>query len=317
VQRSHSTSPLWAITSYSTLDDPPHSKRRLAAFREFRKRLAAPLVAVEFTEDDAEFDLTDKDAEILVSVRGGAKLWQKERLLNIALDALPDSCDTVAWVDCDLVFESDDWTEKARVALVDNGLVQLFRRIHFLNEGVKPSDADNLSQTRTLDSLAWAWHQGSITAEMFAIPEVSTRFRCTPGFAWAARRDLLERHRFYDCLILGGADKATLNAACGEPAGLLRALCLSPRQENHYLAWAERFSAEVNGQIGFVAGDAYHLWHGDIAFRGYSTRYENFDRFDFDPEIDIAEAPSGAWEWATEKPQLHDWARAYFESRKR
>jgi len=45
---------------------------------------------------DGRFELTDDDADILVQLSGGAVLWQKERLLNLALNAVPSAVKNVA-----------------------------------------------------------------------------------------------------------------------------------------------------------------------------------------------------------------------------
>ena len=71
-----------------------------------------PLVAVELSYG-AHFELQEPDADILIQLRGGALLWQKDRLLNLALQALPDDCRKVAWLDCDIFFGSSDWAELA------------------------------------------------------------------------------------------------------------------------------------------------------------------------------------------------------------
>lgn len=84
---------LWAITSYF---NPIRYRRRLANFKRFRENLRVPLVAVELAYGP-EFELQKGDAEILIQLRGGAVLWQKERLLNLAMQALPDHCQKVAW----------------------------------------------------------------------------------------------------------------------------------------------------------------------------------------------------------------------------
>ena len=51
------------------------------------------------------------DCDILIGKRTTSDntLWQKERLLNIALDNLPNSVDKVMWLDSDLIFLNDDW----------------------------------------------------------------------------------------------------------------------------------------------------------------------------------------------------------------
>jgi len=92
---------LWGITCYF---NPVGYRRRLDNYRIFRQRLKVPLVAVELSFDK-KFQLASADADILVQLHGSAVLWQKERLLNVALKSLPQVCDKVAWLDCDIVFE--------------------------------------------------------------------------------------------------------------------------------------------------------------------------------------------------------------------
>ena len=100
---------LWAITSYF---NPLSYRRRRDNYRIFRDRLGVPLLTVELAYGP-QFELGESDADILIQRRGGDVLWQKERLLNIALDALPGSCTKVAWIDCDVVFGEQDWPERA------------------------------------------------------------------------------------------------------------------------------------------------------------------------------------------------------------
>jgi len=72
---------LWAITCYF---NPAGYRRKLANYRLFRQHLVIPLVAVEMGYGH-DFELTNDDPDIMVQLRGGDVLWQKERLLNLAL----------------------------------------------------------------------------------------------------------------------------------------------------------------------------------------------------------------------------------------
>ena len=85
-----------------------------------------PLLAVELGYG-GHFALEEgRDAEIVVRVQAGDVLWQKERLLNIGVAALPAACDAVAWVDCDVIFGTADWAERVRATLERADLVHLF-----------------------------------------------------------------------------------------------------------------------------------------------------------------------------------------------
>jgi hypothetical protein len=76
---------VWAIASYY---NPVGYRRRLANYRLFRANLGIPLVTVELSFD-GRFELAEDDADILIQLTGGAVLWQKERLLNLAAKAVP------------------------------------------------------------------------------------------------------------------------------------------------------------------------------------------------------------------------------------
>ena len=123
--RVEAADPLWAIACYF---NPSGSARRLSNFRTFRRRLGARLVAVELSFDGG-FDLVEEDADRLLRVHGGDRLWQKERLLSLALGALPDDCEHVAWLDADIVFHERDWAERVRDALGRHAVVQVFDRL--------------------------------------------------------------------------------------------------------------------------------------------------------------------------------------------
>ena len=120
---------LWAITAY--FNSAGLASRR-QNYSRFRRHIAVPLLTVELAFGDAPFVLGADDAEILVQIRGGDVMWQKERLFDLALARLPASCRHVAWIDCDLVFARSDWPDLAIRALETRRFVQLFETVHYL-----------------------------------------------------------------------------------------------------------------------------------------------------------------------------------------
>src|SRR5208282_3056212 len=131
---------LWAITSYF---NPSNSRARLINYRIFKEHLRVPVVAVELSFG-AQFELQSDDADIVVRLVGRDVLWQKERLLNLALRALPPECEAVAWLDCDVVFASSEWPERTQATLEKFSIVQLF------------SERCNLAQGSTRNGSDWA-----------------------------------------------------------------------------------------------------------------------------------------------------------------
>lgn len=172
---------VWAITCYFPFDDPDGDRRRLRAYREFRRRLVVPLVAVELARD-GHFDLGESDAEKLIQVSGGATLWQKERLLNLALEALPPECDTVLWADCDMVLARQDWPEAAREALREHRLVHAFDSLRFLTETEPGVDLSRASTSESRRSAVLLWRAGLLPPESFRSRGYSNRLVTRRGW---------------------------------------------------------------------------------------------------------------------------------------
>jgi hypothetical protein len=270
------------------------------------------MVAVELSFGRG-FDLDGDDADILLQVTGGAVLWQKERLLNLALKALPVHCRHVAWLDGDIVFDADDWAERTSAALETVPLLQPFRRACPMPRGWRPDSPPN-SPPEDWSALAWQVTSGLPIVELLE-GEIAVH-RTSRGYAWAARREILDRHGFYDACIVGGGDSAFARAAYGRPEGTVRVQQWDQRQADHYLAWAGPLGDEVDGSIGSIEGTVRHLWHGGFANRSYRNRYAALKPFDFDPHTDIALTSDGVWRWASEKPELHRHMRDYFANRR-
>lgn len=303
---------LWVVTSYF---NPTGSRRRLLNYRQFRRCLAAPLLTVELSFGVPPA-LAAPDADILLQCRDGDVMWQKERLLNHALAHLPDVCKQVAWIDCDLIFDSDDWLAQAGAALSQAPVVQLFTTLRHA-----PVDADPTA----LAGRALGWSQPSVMASIArngnpatALGSVMIRGPASPspGMAWAARRTLLQAHGFYDRCIVGGGDTAFACAALGCPEVAARLHQMNPHQRSTYLNWAEGLFSDVGGHVACLGGTVHHLWHGDLQHRQSSARHARLGPHEFDPRRDLTPGRDGAWRWARSNPGLHALLRDYFHERR-
>lgn len=303
---------MWALTSYF---NPIGYRQRLANYHIFRSRLTVPLVAVELGFSRA-FDLREGDAEVLIQLRGGDVLWQKERLLNVALQALPAECDQVAWLDCDVVFEASDWADRASHLLRRFALLHLFRKRVNLECAVRTPDQIPLAPVASVAmSLPYKMVHGCVMSDDFRSPDAPLRRGTTVGLAWAARREILEGHGLYDACIIGTGDRAIACAAYGRFEDAMHATSMCEPGARHYLQWARPFFERVGGNVGHVEGTAVHLWHGNLANRRYQQRHEDLRAFGFDPFIDIAVDAQGCWRWNSDKPAMHAHVRRYFEDR--
>jgi hypothetical protein len=309
--RNNTSVQLWGITCYF---NPVGYRRRLENYRVFRRRLAIPLVTVELSFDGA-FQLCDEDADILVQIHGRDVMWQKERLLNIALERVPKNCDKIAWLDCDIVFGSEDWAEQANRALDASVVVHLFHERHDLPRHATGDDLHSWNAPPTSYSVVSKLAAGEASPEDLFLANAPLERGSTAGLAWAGRRQVLEEHRLYDACILGSGDRAILCAALGKLDYGARATLMNDRWRRHYLAWARPYSESVMGRVGSVGGRLFHLWHGNIEDRQYGERHSRLQAFDFDPLHDIALDRGGCWRWNSDKKALHAFVGRYFESR--
>jgi hypothetical protein len=303
---------LWAITSYF---NPVGYRRRFQNFQEFRRRLTVPLLAVELGYN-GQFELRNQDAELLVRLSGRDVLWQKERLLNVAMARLPAACTTVASVDCDVIFEHDGWADEALALLERFPMIQLFSRVHHLRRDWAPDRALGDAVELTQEAIARAASRSPDPALSFGNTTVPGPGAAAMGFGWAYRRDVLARHGFYDVCIVGGGNTAMLGAGLGRPDSAIQVHAMNAQQESMYREWASAFHRSIAGRVGFLGGDVFHLWHGRLEDRWARRRHLDLGRFGFDPRHDIALDEAGCWRWNSDKRELHAYVRDYFLSRR-
>lgn len=245
----------------------------------------------------------------VIRVRSSSVMWQKERLLNIALARMPAHCSKVAWLDCDVLFENPEWAVHASQLLDSYRVVQLFDiairlpRGHLFFAGAgdtwKSFACVYREQPNELLNGDFAGHGHS-------------------GFAWAARKEVLEENGLYDACISGSGDHMMAHAFCGdwESACIDRILGDNNPHRDHFSEWSRRIYKRLRARVGCVRGHLLHLWHGDIDNRRYVKRNKELAALRFDPYRDIHLDNEGCWNWASDKPALHQWAEQYYAGRR-
>lgn len=308
----HDASPrLWAITAYY---NPVPYRRRLANYRIFRERLGVPLLTVELAYGTVP-ELGPGDADILVQIPGRDVMWQKERLLNVAVARLPPECDKVVWLDADVLFAEDGWPARLERLLDEVPLAQAFTRVHYLTRDWQPGASVHEAIDFTRAALSKAVADGTPASAAFTRPMTGIRTQPAAGLAWAARRSLLERHGLYDAGISGGGDRLLASAAYRCFEVIASQHCMNERRQAHYRAWADRWADSVGGSIGILDAEIFNQWHGDFANRAHGERHRRIDGLGYDPATDIALDEHGAWRWTSHKPELHAYLRDYFLAR--
>lgn len=313
---------MWAITCYF---NPMGYQRRRENYRIFRTCLTVPLLTIEWNLD-GNYELSDSDADRVVRVSGGDWMWQKERLLNIALAHLPADCREVAWLDCDVVFENSHWETAAKRLMRDYPLVQLYDTVVHASEMqsrlepmLRPGEIGAGLYQRTGIVAASARFGGdcrALGASLLGTPVGGGPGDLSPGFAWAATREFLHQFPLLDTWIGGGGDSAYFWAAAGYPQYVVEAHALSQARIAAYLATSSAMSLEVKGRIGFTQGRILSLWHGSLDNRQYSSRHRALRTLGYEPAADLCASSSGVWSWTHPQSRLAPWMMKFFSDRR-
>jgi hypothetical protein len=278
------------------------SKARLNNITRFLKTLTDSGVAwscVECAFGNSPFALPDDNS--VLRVRSNSVLWQKERLLNLAIRRLDDNFEKVAWVDADVLFSRSDWITRTSEALDDYPVVQPFsegirlppRIAYYVGRGDRVTSFAHLYATDPDSVTGPSWHNHGHT-----------------GLAWAAQRDWIDYNGLYDACLSGNGDHVMAHAFVGtwdsECTGIV-----ASRFSQHFRDWSRSVYGYVKSRMGCVPGQALTLWHGDQADRNYYESLRALNDLDFDPARDLRHGRDGEWEWATDNEALHHWSGSF------
>ncbi len=294
---------LWVVSCFFNTASYQTPLNNFRLFADSLARQGVPLLTVEVAFGDNPFVLPDKYR--VIRLRSNSVLWQKERLLNHAVDELPGDCDKVAWVDADILWPDATWAERATDLLSVGynrcNVVQLFDGALRLFPGQQ-----EWTEKNPWGSGLW-WEPGSV----FRLQNGRQLAGSAMGFAWAAQREWLECVQLYDRSVLGSGDFILLNALFNSTFKWGH----SPLDDD-IAAWQTKFSSRLlRPRVGYVAGTICHLFHGNLKNRQYQSRHNILKKHNYLPLLDVVER-NHVWEWSSDKPALHQAVRDYFFARK-
>lgn len=292
--------------------NPMRSPYRLRAFDQFYgtiKHLNHRIVECVIGDTEPQLQPT----EFITHVHTESLLWHKETLLNGLVKTLPARFKYVFWVDADVLFTNRNWVVEGVEQLRQQNIIQPFEYcVHLEKDEESPSFDLGAAKARcgrddrhksVWRSFCANWRDGLTAARS----ENYDRHGHV-GFAWGARREVLERCPLYDRALIGGADHIIAHAAAGQ----VPHPCITRSFGDDIAAveyWSREFHRAVRGRIGYVKGDLFHLWHGDIDKRQYLKRIQ-----DFTPTTrQITQRDSNGLHVATQHDEAY--VRRYFHSR--
>lgn len=270
--------------------NPAKFVRQRETYYEWAPTLGYPVNCYELVIGDDEPEI-----EGSVVLRGTLDhaLWQKERMINLAVEQLPESVEFIACLDHDLVFKNPAWL-RIGVQMMRDGFdaVQLFAHIKYE------------------DPSGNCMHMVEGAVSVLSKGKQPSR---APGGAWMIKREWL-RHAggIHDRNIVGGGDAVWFSGITRTDSNFLKRH--PPKLRDHCERWIEQLPP---CRVGFVWGHVRHLWHGDRRNRQYQDRYDALVQHDFDPTEHIRTDDNGLLAW-TEKapPELKAAVARYFFNRR-
>jgi hypothetical protein len=305
---------MWGVAAHFNPSGYMTKLQNLELFARRVRRQGLQLAIVELAFGDAAFLVPEECADMVVRVRSGSVMWQKERLINLAVARLPESCRKVVWLDGDILFTNGDWVMETSRLLEEHRAVQPFEIAAWLprdGAGRLNEYAGKIDRLPHKPGSALTMRHLPDKRELLFHPEM-----VHPGFAWAARREILEKHGLCDRLILGGGDYVNMLAMYFDPAVLGRPDTTGGLAAGEIAGWMDGFHGGFCGDVAYAEGAVLHLWHGDLANRNYLQRYGILRDCGYSPRTDIALNADGCWEWSSGKPELHRRVIEYFASRR-
>jgi hypothetical protein len=258
--------------------NPQKSPYRLLAFKEFYnsiKHLNHTIVECIIGDDKPQLN----ESENIKRVYTENLLWHKESLLNKVISELPEKYKYIFWVDADVIFTNQNWLVEGVEVLKTKKILQPFDLcVHLEKDELKPSfDLGGFrfdSRPNNKNNKVWrSFCANYVTTTLWSDNDYNTHGHV--GFAWGAQREVLKAVPLYDRALIGGADHIIAHAAAGQ----LHHSCITKsftENINEVDEWSKKFNDVVQGSIGYVKGDLYHIWHGDINKRQYLKRIQDF-----------------------------------------
>lgn len=264
--------------------NPMKSPYRLRGFKKFYEGIKHyNHKIIECSIGDSKLELHDfVPAENYVSTHTKSLLWHKETLLNNLIKTLPVNFKYIFWLDADVLFTNKCWLEDS-VGVMKNGanMVQPFEYgIHLEKDHLSPNFNVNAYRRQAMNPITrnkMMWRSFCSNNDTGTSKNMNYDIHGHVGFAWGIKRDVLDRVSggLYDKALIGGADHIMAHAG----AGHINHSCITKsftEDINAINDWSKSFYAAVQGKLGYVSGDLYHIWHGDLQDRQYLKRIREF-----------------------------------------
>ena len=265
------------IACYFNPQGNPYRKIAFDKFYDSIKHLNHRIV--ECVIGDSEPELPEN--KYISRVHTSNLLWHKEALLNKLIAELPSKFKYVFWLDTDVLFTNKNWLVEGVESLQTNKILQPFEYcVHLDKDLYQPlfnveREKKFVGNPDTRHPKMWRSFCANHNTSKYISCDTNYDKHGHVGFAWGARREVLDEMPLYDKALIGGADHIMAHAAAGQ----IGHSCITKSFTDDIQAvnnWSVLFYNLINGKIGYVKGELYHIWHGDLGKRQYLKRIQDF-----------------------------------------
>ena len=300
------------VCCYFNFTKSPFRYKNYSIFQKNIRKYNIKLLTVEFDPNSA-FEIKKEDADCVIHLSNGDLMWQKERLLNIGIDALPTNTDIVVIADTDIVFGVEDFVEKLVHSLSEYKVVQCFSKTLAFNPLL---ELDNINFFKLNHELTYNYCDTGVSVVSNYTQNGNLQSPLNAfGLAWAFRYKLLKEVKMFDKNIIGSGDKMLFGALYNiwfgnELAGL---------NGVPYADYVKKIRDFIDlNEVGFIKNTTvYSLYHGELVNRQYSNRHNILKMHGFDAVRDLIDIPNQPFKFTnTVSDSLKQNIENYFYNRK-
>ena len=240
-------------------------------------------------------------------------LWQKERVINFAVQKLPQSIKYVAFIDGDILFPDENWVFKAKDKLnsTNDLMLQLFSTVYYLPRNHCKYNGYysyfNYSVGKNIfDSNGIENYKKDFLSDSF--------YYANPGMAWMCKKETILKNPLYDKCIIGGGDTINLINWLGIKNSDNIPFVKKNKKKNQIFVDELKIMKDILLNIDCLDSPIFHLNHGNKINRQYKTRLDILEKYNFSPITDLT-IEQGLYRYTGSNSEILNDIKEYFRQR--
>jgi len=237
--------------------------------KELLTRAKIPLVIVELAYNNDSF-ITQSN-ENIIHVRSNSVMFHKENLIDIGISRCKKKYNKYCMLDSDIIFSDLNWYENISIELDKTDIVQPFEKAFWMD----------IDMTTIIQSKYSVAYNGKKKLEKLE----------HPGFVWAFTKQWYENIGLPDFCISGGGDQIIANVAFTIHLKGKKTNYINSKEFDKYIK-----RAEINFISNYIKGNVFHLFHGNLNNRQYTSRHELIKNEGYSDDC-LQKNEDGVYEW--------------------